>query len=127
MKRKVMVKLIGQTHVPIYDFCHLAVIVTNDTEEAQRRLPKSKFPGVEPIECSGMSMWHRGQFAIIFDVNELDHELIGHEIFHVTGRIAKWCGIKYDVDNSEPMAFLSGWIHKFVYQSLRRSGYKVRG
>lgn len=123
--KKTFVKLVGQQCVPLYSFCVLTVIVTNDTEEAQRRLPHKKFPELVPIECSGVAVWHRGQFAIILDAGELDHELIGHEIFHVTGRIAKWCNLKYDVENSEAMAFLCGWIHKFVYACLRKHGYRV--
>ncbi len=47
-------------------------------------------------------------------------DTVGHEIVHTVNAIFKSRGIKLDVDNDEPQAYLTGWMTGVVYQTIKK-------
>lgn len=45
--------------------------------------------------------------------------LISHEMVHLTDYIMDFAGIKNDIDNNEPRAYLSGFLAKRVFSELQ--------
>lgn len=45
--------------------------------------------------------------------------MIVHECVHAANSIFRSCGIKLDIDNDEPYAYLLGWIYEKVEQALK--------
>jgi hypothetical protein len=47
-------------------------------------------------------------------------EIVAHEAVHIANHTFKNCGIRIDVDNDEPQAYLIGWIVKQISNTLKR-------
>jgi hypothetical protein len=45
--------------------------------------------------------------------------MINHEIVHLVNRIFKDTGIRPDLDNDEPQAYLTGWFTKKIFSVVR--------
>lgn len=53
--------------------------------------------------------------AIIFrSLEDYDTETLAHECVHAAWRTLELVGVKSDVDNQEPLAYLTGWIARQV-------------
>lgn len=53
--------------------------------------------------------------AIIFrSVDDYCSETLTHECVHAAWRVLELVGVKSDVDNQEPLAYLAGWLSKEV-------------
>lgn len=51
-------------------------------------------------------------------------EIISHEAIHVATRMFEWLGIKFDVDNDEPYAYLVGYITSCIWKTVSKIIYK---
>lgn len=65
------------------------------------------------------------EFALYFPLKKLRHSDVAHEIFHCTHRVWERCGDKFQVNHSEPYAFLNGFLHDWVYAQLKKHKIKV--
>lgn len=53
--------------------------------------------------------------AIIFrSLDDYCTETLAHECVHAAWRVLELVGVKSDVDNQEPLAYLTGWISRQV-------------
>ena len=75
------------------------------------------------IEITGkkqrdLILWINSNFIDSFDSSY--HEIIPHEIIHVVGFIMDYSIVKYDVENDEPWAYLTGYVNRQVFQTMEK-------
>lgn len=110
--------------VPIYNLS-LELVVTDDIKKSQKKEPRfTRLGKQKPLSCAGICVYCQWNFCIIFDTRYLDHNLIAHEIFHVTHRMLDYCGKDFKVKNHEEFAYLHGFLSNFVYNQLKQ--WKIR-
>lgn len=112
--------------IPIYGMT-LEIVVTDDIIKSQ--LKKKRFNRLgkqKPMASAGISIYCDWNFCLILDRRYIDHNLIAHECFHVTHRIADYCGVKFAINYHEEFAYLNGFINSLVYQQLREWKIKVK-
>lgn len=112
--------------VPIYGM-RLLLVVTDDVFRS--RVARNAIFGEPRCDNSGwagLCVWDENfRVALIFDRAELCHNLIAHEIFHVTHRILERNNVAFGVHNHEPFAHLCGWLTGAVYTDLKNMGESV--
>lgn len=98
----------GTFIVPIYN-CQVDVFVTKNVEEVALKAGYNEdCVGYEGLTLSYPS--NPSIYCVIFRKKTIDALVIAHECFHLTSKIMKACDIKYDVDNTEPYAYLHGYL-----------------
>lgn len=81
---------------------------------------------VNADEFSGTCEYHRSKFAALFDAHDLSHELIAHEVFHITHRMLEFCGENIGPLNHEPFAYLNGYLTQLVYVDIQKFKWPIR-
>ncbi len=90
--------------VPIFP-CHVTLVLTDS-----------------PV----LHTWAGDQhFGLFFARSEVSVEMIAHEVFHASLRMAERCHLALGPDNHEPTAFLHGWLFNEVFTRLRAWGCKL--
>lgn len=107
-------KRIARLRVPLYG---VEIIVCPTKQDAEKEM----WPGVLDDNCcaqvttgvcdkSGIEC-----VAIIFrSLDDYCTEALTHECVHAAWRTLQLVGVKSDVDNQEPLAYLTGWISQRV-------------
>ncbi len=110
--------------VPIYG-ASLELVITDDMEKSQKKNDRWKRLGEqEPNLSAGLTIWAGWNFCIMIDSSYLDHNIIAHECFHATHRIADWSGLKFHKNGHEEFAYLNGFLNNFVHKQLKE--WKIR-
>ena len=112
--------------IPIYDL-ELVTVVTSDL--LRSRITRQKKLGTvhntKDFEgLAGLSSNKHPYYTIFFQT-PLTHETIAHEIDHCVSKMLDDVGVKFDIKNHEPHAYLVGWVTKHIYSFLFDSGLKV--
>lgn len=109
--------------VPIYSV-KLWIVITDDIGVERLKFDWAFGPG-DGINYSGLSSYGDGKFAIFLRRNVVCHELIAHEIFHLTHRILEHTTDRFSPEHHEPYAYLCGWLSEQVYLALAKSKCRV--
>lgn len=110
--------------VPLYHQ-KLQIIICDDVEIEIDEINK-KYPShIENFEFSGYAEGSGKFNLIVLNKKYLIDEIfavstIAHEALHVSHFIMKRVGIKPDVDNDEPQAYLLSWIIEQVYNEFKK-------
>lgn len=105
--------------VPIYGLRLMIVLTENAAQSRQARC--DLFGPWEYSPCSGLASWDEGfRFALFFEKAELAHDLIAHEVFHVTHRMMERFGTRFSEQGHEPFALLCGWVSSAVYEDMEK-------
>lgn len=119
--------LVCRTTVPIYQV-RLILGVAKAPADLRKRLP----PGFredtsdEWADMEGSCALQETVGVILFKKAALAHDVIAHEVFHMTHRIMERAGEVFSPEHHEPSAYLHGWIARRVYAQLRKAGLRVR-
>lgn len=109
-----------RVRIPIYG-ANLWIVVT-DSIGWERAKMKHIFGPSAPSEFSGSSglcIWHSNNFAIILDKEDLNIEVLSHEVYHLTNGILSWSGAHIVNNNDEHGAILHGYLMDLVYWEVR--------
>lgn len=110
--------------VPIYGVT-LEVVVTDDMIKSQlNKMRNKRLGGQKPVPSAGLCIYAGWNFCVMFDKHYLDNNLIAHECFHLTHRIADYCGLKFKNSRHEEFAYLNGFVSNVVYKQLKQ--WKIR-
>lgn len=97
--------------------CEVIFIVSDNIFKVENYL-HSKYGGEKPKDddpAEGYTITiSSALYAMVLDYRFLTHNLIGHEIYHVTHRI---CDDR-DIDDEETMAWLNGYLHEEFYKFI---------
>lgn len=108
-----------ETHVkiPIY-FGDLKIIVTDDLQRVGDKYDLGDTAEWDAITFTlTKNGYHR--FCLAFKTN-VTLSIVCHETVHAVNRIFDTRGVKLDLLNDEPQAYLSGWVFNECYKFLNR-------
>jgi len=113
--------------IPIYDVGLTVVVTESIVKTLSSGELKKTFDEYDGIgDPSGLFCYNHSQFCIMLDRKFLSHDVICHEIFHATIRIATWNSVKVGKNHHEAAAYLNGYISKLVFDDLKRWKLKVK-
>ncbi len=79
--------------------------------------------GIDPIDYDDITgvvfVWDH-HIRVMFERKSIDAGTIAHEAIHIKNRIFKFTGIKNDLDNDEPEAYLVKWIVNTIHDVLAK-------
>jgi hypothetical protein len=127
----------GRFKVPIYDANVIVIVAKNAVAAYNRYAARYSHPKEEEGGFSALSFTNgRNRFVMIFHSDKICVEHIGHEIKHVADFIMVWIGSKPPRPRrvgkktreilSEPESYLTGYLHKRVYELLRKGHVKLK-
>ena len=107
-----------KVRIPLYGGS-LFVMIADDYEKEKNELHKDWQP--ERNDFMGHSEGNGNTYVVILNKkyirNEIDLvSIIAHEADHITSFIFKRVGIKLDLDNDEPHAYLLGYLVEQIYK-----------
>jgi hypothetical protein len=65
--------------------------------------------------------WGDQEYVVAFEKDKLSHNLINHELFHLTKSITE----HIDIDDEESQAWLMGFLSENVYRLLKKKGFTI--
>lgn len=74
---------------------------------------------------AGRAFYKGSYFGIAIHRRELTHEVIAHEVFHITHAMWEFVGDKFSAKHHEPYSYLCGHITEWVYRQLKKARIKV--
>ena len=113
----------------------LEIIFTTDLKRSLKALYKKWDLDEEPEDCEACTVTcqyddHNDitKYALIFNVNNLSHNIISHELLHLAcfildDRNIDLKGGNYDYENA---AWLIGHLSEIVYQAISKEKYKIK-
>lgn len=108
----IYIKTIG---IPIYDG-YINIVLADDINEAIEHY------GLGEKDCSCAFVMPdrktKGIYWVVFGLKKLSHNTIAHEIVHLVNLIFLDRGIKPDLKNDEPQAYLTGWLTDKMYKFI---------
>lgn len=106
--------------VPIFDV-DVSVIVTENIPEAYLKEFGIQI-GDTRMACLG---YNKRRFGLFLEPHAVKrHEVIAHEIFHLTHRILEFCSMNFDEGHHEVGAYLNEWLTKRVADILKTKNNK---
>lgn len=97
--------------------CSILFVITNEMGKTEKYLQKkyaagTLIPGTPAEEAEGMTITVNGSLYItLIDAKFLNHNVIAHELFHATKRIAE----DRDITDEESCAWLMGFLSEEFY------------
>lgn len=107
--------------VPIYDAV-VWLVVADDLHRERVKMNHifGEFDYAEFSYSALMSYDEAGTFGLFFETKSLDHNRIGHEVFHLTHRILDWVGTNFDSKHHEHAAVLHGFLLSWVMNETKK-------
>lgn len=101
--------------IPIHDVT-LVIIITDDIPTAYKREFDVVIDGTQ-MACLG---YDNRKFALFFEPHAVErHEVIAHEVFHLTHRILENNHMHFDENHHEMGAYLCEYLTKRVFEILK--------
>lgn len=106
------------------------VILTNSMDKLKGTLGDDYISG--ELFAHALYVGYKGyqSFVTVFNFDNenmhINHGLITHEVIHCLSYILDSRGIKADLNNDEPVAYLSEWLTNRIYEFIHEKGFKVR-
>ena len=100
--------------------CSILFVVTNEMGKSEKYLQKkyakgTLVPGTPAAEAEGITITVDGNLNIVMiDAKFLNHNTIGHELFHATKRMAE----DRDITDEETCAWLMGFLCQEFYKFI---------
>lgn len=98
--------------------CSILFVITNEMEKSEKYLQKkyakgTLVPGTSAAEAEGITITVDGSlYIVMIDTTFLNHNTIGHELFHAAKRIAE----DRDITDEETCAWLMGFLCEEFYK-----------
>jgi hypothetical protein len=119
-------RIVKKIRVNTYN-CNILFVLTNEMAKSEKHLQKkyakgTLIPGTAAEEAEGITITVDGSLYItMIDVKYLNHNTIGHELFHATKRIAE----DRDITDEESCAWLMGFLCEEFYKFLGSERVKL--
>jgi len=112
-------RIIKKINVNMYS-CSILFVVTNEMGKSEKYLQKkyakgTLVPGTPAAEAEGITITVDGSlYIVMIDAKFLNHNTIGHELFHATKRMAE----DRDITDEETCAWLMGFLCQEFYKFI---------
>ena len=109
--------------IPLYE-CKVVLIVTSTMEELQQHVRKKKKANVDVLDTYGVVFnWGNAEYVLALKEDALSHNLLAHEIFHLTMAVTT----DIDIVAEDSQAWLAGHLTEQVYKQLKKKNYVIKG
>lgn len=109
--------------IDIYS-CKITIIITENVMDEEEKLYIKM--GEEPEDITpndGLTIFFdNGHYYVMFKEAALSHNLIAHEIFHLTLAITE----NRTIDDEEAKAWLNGYLTELVYSYLNKINKEIK-
>lgn len=105
--------------IPIYD---RELIVANSSDAAERLLHrryKIWFDLEARSTCLGMTVMIESIGLVVVIVSDNSSRTMCHESIHAAWEVLRYAGVDSNVNNQEPLAYLTDWIYHEGTKALR--------
>lgn len=104
----------------------LSFCVTNDVTSSRWKLQEVYGPFIKDA-CNGLVSVNdeKTRYSIFLNRGKITHDLIGHEVFHLTHRILDGLNSKFNIDQHEFAAVLCGDLSGWVYSQLTENKEEI--
>lgn len=108
----------------------LEIIFTTNIVRSVKSLYKRWDINEEVLDCEACTISdveNISRYALVFNVNNLTHNIIAHELLHLTAFILSDRNIDLagGNDDYENTAWLMGHLSEIVYQAILKENYKI--
>lgn len=110
MKKKLVV-------IPIYQ-SELIIIQDKDWKKVNKKYGTQAEVRFGAFVFRHLKKSGRMQYVVCID-KDPSYSLIAHECVHLTNHLFEDWGIKLDLDNDEPQAYLTGWFFNEIEKFLK--------
>ena len=104
--------------VPLYDFMSYRVVFTDKPKKYERKF------GIEFPKNTASCVKKGNNIYLILNLKDFSEEdiydVLAHECVHAKNYVFSAAGIKPDVDNDEPEAYLVGWFMNKTVKELNK-------
>lgn len=119
----------GILHVAVVDsagYIALQKLIDKNDAGASEWWPFDSFAG---LAYCRLTKDKRCDYWMIFPVGDIKHKhrpkkitanTIVHECMHIAGQITANTGIRHDITNDEPYAYLIGWVAECAFNTCKR-------
>lgn len=112
--------------VPLY-LSKVFINVSDDINFFYQKKWTKMFGPFDATGCCGLTSRNQyNQFCIHLERKYLSHQVIAHEVFHLTCRIMESAGIELDENNHEPYTYLHAFLSNEVYRILDKWDEKIK-
>lgn len=118
--------VVDNINIPIYGG-RLHIIISQDFEKEFEQLSKKYDKSLfgDRYNYVGFVTYRENHYLFVLNIKnvpkkDFEAELVNtitHECIHLCSFISKRVGLKLDVDNDEPQAYLGGWCAGEIYKS----------
>jgi hypothetical protein len=107
--------------IPIY-FGRLKIVIAKDFNEAAKRIGYECNSDLSVYDAFVFPGFTKNGFSIYTAVFKPDasYKSVAHEAVHLVNNVFKDRGIKLDVFNDEPQAYLTGWFTGEIHKALKK-------
>lgn len=107
--------------VAVYDVTVVILVLPNMIDLEKIVLKKTK-SSIDTDRVEGITFtWGNSEYVVAFEQDKLSHNLINHELFHLTKNITE----HIDITDEESQAWLMGFLSENVYRVLKKKGFTI--
>lgn len=104
--------------VDIYEVT-VIIYVLDDISDLENIVLKKTKTKIDIDNVLGVTFaWGDQEYVVAFEKDKLSHNLINHELFHLTKSITE----NIDITDEESQAWLMGFLSENVYRLLKKKG-----
>jgi len=102
------------------------MLIVTDNVARERKAMEGVLGTSDDCDYHAVCCYNGRHFAIFLKPEALVHEIIAHEVFHMTHRICDFVGGNFDSSHHEHTALLCGHLSNWVYETLDKWKLKVK-
>lgn len=109
--------------IPLYE-AKVIILVATDMGELQEYILKKTKMVANLADTHGcVFLWGDGEYVLTLREGSLSHNLIAHELFHLTLHVTN----DIDIEDEESQAWLVGYLTENVYKILKKKNFVIKG
>jgi hypothetical protein len=106
--------------IPIYN-ARLWIVVSDNIRHERKQMADIFGDYDADVDYVGLCSDSGGhRFAVFFQRDSINIELVSHEAFHLTHRILEWVGANFDNEHHEQGAMLHGYLMDVIWREVFR-------
>lgn len=104
----------------------VTIVITNDCVAASKAMNLKWCADHSNVNADTRGI---GAWTVLFDREQMNHDTIAHEIFHLALEIGNWRGLNHQFDknesNNEAYAYLIGWLSERIHRAIKNMGERI--
>ncbi len=112
-----------QIKIPIY-FGDLHIVKSNNIEKVNKKYKMEMGNEYDAVTLKALNKNGSAMYLVVFRGKKICGSVIAHETTHLVNAIFEHCGIRLDITNDEPQAYLHGYLFKQIDKFVNKKKKK---